>query len=96
MTPEVLKTELDRAEEAELQSDEQLRQLVGHIDKACTPSPTVDASDCAKTITAALALNDRLRDRTTKLRMAVERAEGTDARAAMKARFAAASNPANP
>ena len=96
MTPEVLKTELDRAEEAELQSDEQLRQLVGHIDKACAPSPTVDASDCAKTITAALALNDRLRDRTTKLRMAVERAEGTDARAAMMAKFAAASKPTNP
>ncbi len=96
MNPEVLKTELDRAEEAELQSDEQLRQLVGHIDKACAPSPTVDASDCAKTITAALALNDRLRDRTTKLRMAVERAEGRDAGAAMKARFAAASNPNNP
>ena len=96
MTPEVLKTELDRAEEAELQSDEQLRQLVGHIDKACSPSPTVDASDCAKTITAALALNDRLRDRTTKLRMAVQRAEGTGARAAMMAKFAAASKPTNP
>ena len=93
MTPEVLKTELDRAEEAELLSDEQLRQLVGHIDKACAPSPTVDASDCAKTITAALALNDRLRDRTNKLRQAVERADGTSAGALMMAKFKAASNP---
>jgi len=29
MSPELLRTELDRAEEAELQSEEQLRQLVG-------------------------------------------------------------------
>lgn len=90
MTPEMLKTELDRAEEAELQSEEQLRQLVGHIDKACAPSPTVDASDCAKTVTAALALNDRLRDRTSKLRQAVERAEGTIPGAAVLARMKAA------
>ncbi len=96
MTPEVLKTELDRAEEAELQSDEQLRQLVGHIDKACAPSPTVDATDCAKTVTAALALNDRLRDRTTKLRQAVERAECPNPGAAMMAKFRAASKPTNP
>jgi hypothetical protein len=96
MTPEVLKTELDRAEEAELQSDEQLRQLVEHIGKACAPSPTVDASDCAKTVTAALALNDRLRDRTNKLRQAVERAECPNPGAAMMAKFKAASNPTNP
>ena len=96
MTPEVLKTELDRAEEAELQSDEQLRQLVGHIDKACAPNPTVDATDCAKTITAALALNDRLRDRTTKLRMAVERTECPSPGAVMMAKFRAANNPTNP
>lgn len=73
MTPEMMRTELDRAEEAELQSEEQLRQLVGQIDKVCTPNSTVSASDCAKTITAALALNERLRDRTAKLRLSVQR-----------------------
>jgi hypothetical protein len=75
MSPELLRTELDRAEEAELQSEEQLRQLVGQIDKVCAPNSTVNASDCAKTVTAALALNERLRDRTGKLRSAVERAK---------------------
>ncbi|MDO8450683.1 MAG: hypothetical protein Q7T10_17965 [Rhodoferax sp.] len=72
MSPEMLRTELDRAEEAELQSDEQLRQLTGLIDKACAPSSTVNASDCAKIVTAALALNERLRDRTGKLKSAVK------------------------
>jgi hypothetical protein len=75
MSPELLRTEFDRAEEAELQSEEQLRQLVGLIDKVCEPNPTVNASDCAKTVAAALALNERLRDRTEKLRSAVKRAE---------------------
>ena len=75
MSPELLRTELDRAEEAELQSEEQLRQLVSHIEKACAPNSTVNASDCSKTVAAALALNERLRDRTEKLRSAVKRAE---------------------
>ncbi|CDS49212.1 hypothetical protein [Polaromonas sp. CG9_12] len=68
MSPEMLRTELDRAEDAELQSDEQLRQLPDLIDKASTPSATLSASDCAKLVTAALAVNERLRDRTSKLR----------------------------
>ena len=75
MSPELLRTELDRAEEAELQSEEQLRQLVGQIERVCAPNSTVNASDCAKTVTAALALNERLRDRTGKLRLAVGRAK---------------------
>jgi len=78
MNPELLRTELDRAEEAELQSEEQLRQLVGQIDRVCAPNSTVNASDCAKTVTAALALNERLRDRTGKLRLAVGRAKEPD------------------
>jgi hypothetical protein len=97
MTPDMLKNELDRAEDAELQSDEQLRQLVGHIDKACTPNPTLNASDCAKTIAAALALNERLRERTNKLRLSVQRADGISASASavMQAKLKAAirSNP---
>lgn len=78
MNPELLRTELDRAEEAELKSEEQLRQLVGQIDRVCAPNSTVNASDCAKTVTAALALNERLRDRTGKLRLAVGRAKEPD------------------
>jgi len=78
MNPALLRTELDRAEEAELKSEEQLRQLVGQIDRVCAPNSTVNASDCAKTVTAALALNERLRDRTGKLRLAVGRAKEPD------------------
>ena len=71
----MLKTELDRAEDAELQSEEQLRQLVGLIDKVGEPGSFVNASDCAKTVAAALALNERLRDRTKNLRAALRGAE---------------------
>lgn len=56
MSPELLKTELDRAEEAELQSEDQLRQLVGLIDKVGELGSVVNASDCAKTVAAALVL----------------------------------------
>lgn len=68
MTPEMLKTEIDRAEEAELQSDEQLRQLTNLIDKARAPNATISAADCSKIVGAALALNERLRGCTGKLR----------------------------
>ena len=75
MSPEMLRTELDRAEDAELQSEEQLRQLVSLIDKVGTPGSPVNASDCAKTVTAALALNERLRDQTKNLRAALRGTE---------------------
>lgn len=68
MTPEMLRTELDRAEDAELQSDEQVRQLVSLIDRANTPHSTLTASDCAKQVASALALNERLRERADRLR----------------------------
>jgi negative regulator of replication initiation len=71
MNTEALKTELARAEDAELQSEEQLRQLLSLIDKVGTPGAQVDATDCGKTVTAALALNDRLRDRVKTLRNAI-------------------------
>ncbi|OQW88312.1 MAG: hypothetical protein BWK72_08445 [Rhodoferax ferrireducens] len=102
MTPDMLKNELDRAEDAELQSDEQLRQLTDLIDKTCGPSPAMNASDCAKVVTAALALNDRLRTRTEKLRsevrMVAARAESDVRNAQFKAltqkQFAAANQSA--
>lgn len=75
MNIETLRNELHRAEEAELQSDEQLRQLVEFIDKAATPNAQVNATDCAKLVSAALSLNAQLRDRSEKLQSAVRRAE---------------------
>lgn len=73
MNPEILRTELERAEEAELNSEEQLRQLTELIDTAKTPNSAVNATDCAKIVTAALALNERLRDRTHRLQSAMQR-----------------------
>lgn len=74
MTPEMLKTEIDRAEEAELHSDEQVRQLTHLIDKASIPNATISATDCSRLVSAALALNERLRERTVKLRSALSSA----------------------
>lgn len=85
MNAELLRTELDRAEEAELQSDEQLRKLLELVDKASAASPTVNAGDCAKTVATALALNERLRQRADKLR--AEKLRATT-RAAQEARAA--------
>lgn len=75
MTPEMLKTEIDRAEEAELHSDEQVRQLTHLIDKASIPNATIGAADCSRLVGAALALNVRLRERTDKLRSALSSAQ---------------------
>jgi hypothetical protein len=85
MTPEFLKAELDRAEEAELQSDEQLRQLANLIDKSCGPNPAMTASDCAKVISTALALNDRLQACTEKLRKQARIAQVKSSRAEREA-----------
>lgn len=73
MTLEQLKTELAHAEDSEARSEDQLRQLGALIDKASAPNPDINASDCARLIAAALSLNERLRDRASKLRMAVDR-----------------------
>jgi hypothetical protein len=75
MNPELLKTEVDLAEQAELESDEQLRKLTALIDKAGTPGGPINASDCAKLVTAALALNERLRERTRTLQLALKRTD---------------------
>ena len=75
MTPELLKTELARAEDAELESEDQLRNLTDLIDKACSPDSIVTGVQCAKIVAAALALNERLRTRTSHLRTAVRLAE---------------------
>lgn len=76
MTPELefLKSEAGRAEDAELESEEQLRHLTGLIAKASAPNPEITASDCAKLVSAALALNERLRERAEALHSKVRRA----------------------
>ncbi len=75
MNTEALKTELVRAEEAELQSEAQLRQLLALIDKVGAPGGHVDATDCAKTVSAALALNTHLGARVKTLRNTLRTAE---------------------
>lgn len=67
MNPEFLQTELEHAREAEARSDEQVRELVGLIEKASAPNATTSASDCSKLVTSALAVNERLRERRQKL-----------------------------
>lgn len=73
---EALRTELAHAENAELRSDEQVRELANLIDKARGPDATVTASDCHKLITAGLAVNARLREHTKRLRNALRAAQG--------------------
>ena len=67
MNPEFLQAELERAREAEALSDEQVRELIGLIDKASAPNATTSATDCSKLVASALAVNDRLRERRQKL-----------------------------
>ena len=74
MNPEFLQNELERAQEAEARSDEQLRGLLALIDKASTPNPDLCATDCSKLVASALALNAQLRDRRTKLENAIRAA----------------------
>lgn len=74
MSPEIMRTELARAEEAELQSDEQVRELTALIDKAKTPNATISANDCHRLVSATLALNARLREQRVQLRNAMNSA----------------------
>ncbi len=75
MNAELLKTELAHAEQAELESDDQLRNLSALIDKASTPNSELNATDCSKLVAAALALNERLRVRTKAIRSAIRTVE---------------------
>ncbi len=75
MNLEALKAEAQRAEEAALESDEQLRKLPDLIDKSTQAGALVKAVDCAKTVAAALALNERLRERANRLAKEVSLAE---------------------
>lgn len=73
MNLELLKTELDLSEQAVLESDEQLRKLIAVIGKVGEPNSTTNASDCAKLVGSALALNERLRERTKSIQEAINK-----------------------
>jgi len=80
MNIQTLEAELDRALIAELESDEQVRQLTGHIDRVTadsttTSTPTLNATDCAKLVTAVLTLNERLRLRRAEIDKALKAAK---------------------
>lgn len=79
MNIQTLEAELDRALIAELESDEQVRQLTGHIDRVTadgvTTGPTLSATDCTRLVTAALAVNERLRQRRDEIDKALKAAK---------------------
>lgn len=80
MNIQTLEAELDRALIAKLESDEQVRQLTGHIDRVTaesttTTGPKLNATDCAKLVSAALAVNDRLRQRCEEIDKALKAAK---------------------
>lgn len=75
MSPEVLRTELARTEDAVLHSDEQVRELVALIDKSKSPEATISANDCHKLVASTLALNTRLREQVAALKNAIRVAQ---------------------
>lgn len=85
MRREDLQTELAQAEEAELQSDEQLQKLIALIDRTAQPDSAMSAGDCHKLVAAALHLNTRLKTRTEQLRKALKALEFAEGVAAKKA-----------
>lgn len=80
MNIQTLDAELDRTLIAVLESDEQVRQLTGHIDGVTAGGTTMtglklNATDCAKLVSAALAVNDRLRQRCEEIEKALKAAQ---------------------
>lgn len=70
-----LRTELARAEDAELESESQLRQMVALIADTSKPESARSASDCHKLVSAALDLNTRLKAHTEHLRKQIKMLE---------------------
>ncbi len=83
MNVEVLKTELARAEDAVVQSDDQLRALPDLFAKVCAPDSHLSPADYARSVTSLLALNERLHQRAKDLRSELRKAE-MDARTAQR------------
>lgn len=67
MSPRLLLAEHELTEQAVLESEEQLRNLTGLIEKASGPNPALNAADCSRLVSSALAVNERLRDRAKAL-----------------------------
>ena len=67
MSPRLLLAEHELTEQAVLESEDQLRNLTGLIEKASGPNPTINAADCARLVSSALAVNERLRERAKAL-----------------------------
>ena len=85
MKSDDLQTELIQAEEAELQSDEQLQKLIALIDRTAQPDSAMSAGDCHKLVAAALDLNTRLKARTDHLRKSLKSLEFAEGLAARRA-----------
>ena len=75
MNVEVVKTELARAEDAAMQSDDQLRALPDMFAKVCAPDSHLSPADYARSITSLLALNERLHQRVRDLRSELRKIE---------------------
>lgn len=75
MNIEVLKTELARAEEAAMQSDDQLRALPDLFAKICAPDSHLSPSDYSRSVSSLLTLNERLHQRVKELRSELRKAE---------------------
>ena len=84
MNLEPLKTELALSVDAALESDDQLRQLSGLIDKASKPNASISPADCAKLVAAVLSVNARLHEQCQRNKQALhiattQAAKGRDA-----------------
>ena len=66
--------ELEYAEAAVLESDDQIRRLVGTVDGARNADAHLKPADVEKLVRTALELNAHLRDRADKLRTAHHKA----------------------
>ena len=74
MNPEALRTAYERALDAALESDEQVREMLQLPAAAQGEHPTMTAIDVARIVSTALALNERLHQQVQRQRDALERA----------------------
>jgi hypothetical protein len=73
MSPRLLLAEHELTEQAVLESDEHVRNLTGLIEKASGPNPSINATDCSRLVSSALAVNERLRERAKALASELEK-----------------------
>ena len=85
MNSELLKSDLDAAIEAELESDAQVRDLPRRIAEASKPNSRTSASDMAKTASTTIAINKELREKTEALSKAYDQAVRAEVAATLPA-----------